>query len=518
MIAPALLALVAFASPAAQGGAPDIPTQEFLGWRGWTYLAGAAPAVANLYPSTADPTAPAPPALTADAVTWRVKVVVFRSVERVGRDTAGILRSDRETIEDVQFGPLKASLQRLAANVQAASAGKIKLDVNIEEEAETMRGEMGQEAFGAPFLRHYLGARLNGGGYDAEDKVYRGPYPSVICVIPGTITPRENTFDLYGMPVTVTALDRLDLPTAPIVVDATLRAIWTSQLERRAIARGYAGVVGDAAKTDDLSELVDLSEPTGATLVTRATNPSRLRVPAALLEPVSLGSSWRSPIGEATVVTDPDKGSVLKVAMKGRTRGGAITLPIRADGQPLSKISEVPTLNLSLRTLSKDPIAIRLEGKDGHRGWIVLGPEFARKDDPKAAIVAAPVVADGTWQKVAVDLKPLGQAAGIDEITSLAFEFSPRARQYARAQTESIDLFLDDIHFSGDTPAAVAPTLSESEQKARTAVEATASSPDLVALLADKSSLVRLNSADAFTRFKDPTAETGLISVALGMD
>ncbi|MGV3614825.1 MAG: HEAT repeat domain-containing protein [Fimbriimonas sp.] len=496
----------------------DVPSNDFLTWRGWSYLQGAAPSIPRPYPGPPDWTnlasAPKP---AEDAVALRVKFVIFRSVERLGKDANGILRADRETIEDNQFGEVQAAIQRLALQVAAASGGKARLVPDISIETETMRGPLTEDAFGEPFIQGYLRPRLNGGGYEAEDKVYRGAYHAVICLLPATIQPKENHFQVHGMDTQVLSIERPSGPFYPGVLDEPLRAALGSALYLRVLDRGYMSTDDSA---NDWNEIANLNEVTGAELVARAGKPA----PTALIPLSHIDRhtrTWRTPTAEPSIVTDTEKGQVLKLFLRGPTRAMAIMFPDRNDGEPIAKLAEGRTLNLSIRTLAKDPLAIRLQGKD-KVAWVALQPEvvlpFAPQDVRVPMIHTAPIKADGTWEKVAIDIGALAKEAGMDEVMAIGMEFSPRARQTMRTLTEAMEVFIDDIHFSNDPATApVAPT-DDSMAKAQMAAQATATSPELVALLSERNPLVRLNAADAFTRIKDPASVDALATLAMSMD
>lgn len=494
----------------------DVPTTEFLAWRGWKYLNGAGPAPARIYDGMGNFASLAGAKSDPDAVTLRVKVYVFRSVERMGRDAVGILRADRETIEDNQFADVQNAIQRLALHVASVSNGKARLVPEVVIETETMRGApsgpaISNDWFGEAFLQRYLRPRLNGGGYEAEDKQFRGPYQSVICLFPAIVQRREVAV-VNGIPVTAMSIESPNRLYASGDLDTRLRLAVADSAIWRAKRHGYDDPTAES-KTD-WAEVANLGEETGADMASRLGKPAPVGGDLGAVAPTV--PVWRSTTAEPSLVTDVDKGQVVKFFLKGPTRAVSVAFPARSDGQALTKVADNHTLNLTLRTLAKDPLAIRLEGKNGKRAWIALQPE-TRIGTSENTLVA-PIKADGTWETVAVDFADVAQKAGVDEVMALALEFTPHARQTMRTLSEAMEVFVDDVHFSNDPTSGVQPATTELETKAETAAKATASSPELVTMLADRSPVVRLNAADAFTRIKEPAAEDALAAVAVGID
>jgi HEAT repeat protein len=498
-----------------------VPSTEFLTWRGWKYLNGASSAPARIYAGPGNWGELAGAKSDADAVTLRVKFVIFRSVERMGQDRNGLLRADRETIEDNQFAEVQNAIQRLALHVASVSGGKARLVPEIAIETETMRGTrdpqtaipaLSNDRFGEAFVRGYLRPRINGGGYEAEDKVFRGPYHSVICLFPAIVQRPEST-QVYGMPVHVLSIESPDKLYASGDLDTRLRAALASGAVLRAQRHGYAAPTG--SETTDWKEVANLGEETGADMATHVGKPAP--VGPELGAPIASVPTWRSASAEPSLVTDVDKSQVVKFLLKGPTRAVAVAFPNRGDGQPLTKLADNRTLNITLRTLAKDPLAIRLEGKDGKRAWVTLQPETPVGEPLENAQTAA-IKADGTWETLAIDIAPVAQKAGIDEITALALEFTPHARRTMRTLSEAMEVFIDDVHFSNDPQSGVQTATDEVATKATFAKQATAASPELLALLSERHPVIRLNAADAYTRIKDPAAEDALTTIAIGMD
>lgn len=498
----------------------EAPSSDLLNWRGWGYLKGVAGTESSLYGTPGDWSAlnslkPVPDGTPQ----WRVKVIVFRNLVRGGRDSLGLLRTDRETIEDGQIAEVRRAVQRLSLHLQAASHDHVRPIVDIVEEDEAMFADFSAASLGADFARPYLATRINGGGYEAEDKVYRGPYSSVICLLPGAVASQPLNGEIYGIPYSVLSIEDALQAAVPGSLDSRLWDSTRQHLTAQAKLRGFAGLQFSSSPSADAWSSIGITNSfTAADRVSRAQAQTALVLDTAIGEGLAYGSTWRAPSSEAEVVTDVDKGQVVKVTMKGSTRGFGIALPKRSDGVASAFLEDGRTLNISLKTVAKDPFALRLEGKDGQRMWVAFGHEVSFPGDPVLPIAVSPVVTNGTWQNLTIDIGGIAEQAGIKEVTGLTIEFTPRSRRLSKTASEPVELFVSDIHFGKEPITATPDDTTEAEKRALAAIASTKSNPDLIAALGDRNSLVRLNAADAYTRIKDLEAEPILGNLAIGID
>jgi HEAT repeat protein len=172
---------------------------------------------------------------------WTYKVFVFTRSEGAERRGPSEYRFRRGSIEDFQIPLLKESLAKLSAMVKGRSRGALDINFVLEFDPEPARwllasGE--KTPFGEEFVRDWIGPRVNGGAFDAEDGVNRGPYHGILFVHAGLVDPLPLT-SVRGMPVsgvsfyTRSALadgDRLAL---------SLYSSWLRQLSWRVRQAGY---------------------------------------------------------------------------------------------------------------------------------------------------------------------------------------------------------------------------------------------------------------------------------------
>lgn len=108
---------------------------------------------------------------------WRVKAFVFRRWDDL-EEAGGLLRQVRATLEPSRVQFALQSLGRLAAAARAFSNGRIRMEIDVDlEEPAIDRGFLLSEA------ARFVAARTNRGEFEAEDRVFRGPYDLVVLLV-----------------------------------------------------------------------------------------------------------------------------------------------------------------------------------------------------------------------------------------------------------------------------------------------------------------------------------------------
>jgi HEAT repeat protein len=496
MIAP----LLALALPQ---GTSDVPPTAYLAWEGWRYLQGASATPAPAY-EAGDWKPPVSASGDVDAPAWRVKFVVFSSVERTGRDANGIVRAERETIEDNQLAVVQSAISRFGGFFGPFA----RFNPETTVETETMRFPLTVNPVDQEFMRRYLGPRVNGGGYEPEDKKYRGPYHSIVMLFPAGVQPSVVRGDLYGMPVSAMSIEEPNKAFAP----GTLEHRIAEAIRPDVAARAQIHLGAKPTDAGTWTELVAWVRPAPDVLASRL----NAAAPGVDLVESLPEATWRTPYTEVAVVDDETKGKVVKLSMRGPTRAIGISLPKRSDSSPLLALDGGQTLSLTLRTLAREPLALRIEDREGKRAWLPLGREIALTAVSPPPAAPYPINTDGTWQTVRLPVAEVAKAANLSDISLLAFEFSPNARLTTRVQAQQIELFLSDVSLSSEPPTTPEAAVEESERLAALASAATSTSPELLEMLRGQNGLVRLNAAEAYTRIKDPQAVEPLAQIAIG--
>lgn len=172
---------------------------------------------------------------------WTYKVFVFTRSEGAERRGPSEYRFRRGSIEDFQKPLLRESLARLSAMVKGRTRGLVDLNFVIEYDPEPTRWMLGggeTSPYGEEFVRNWIGPRVNGGAFDAEDGVNRGPYHGILYIHAGLVDPLPLT-SVRGMPVSgVSFYTRSALANGDRLA-LSLYSSWLRQLSWRVREAGY---------------------------------------------------------------------------------------------------------------------------------------------------------------------------------------------------------------------------------------------------------------------------------------
>ena len=235
----------------------DQPTAEYLNWSGFGFLASGDRTVPTHFRGPGDWSAVEANAAHPEnqaATPWRLKVFVVRRLDRLKHLPDGTVYEEQCALETPEIDRVQRSLVQLQALVSLETHGKLRLvpDVSIEPDP-VVAGE-------APFdevLSNYIYPRFNGGSFEADDRVYRGPYASVLCIHPVPDWTKESKV-LNETPVTfLSAYGWPDYDSDGLYA-IELNKIWRGQVEL--MARG-SGVLGPNASSAPIEAVTGLVSP-----------------------------------------------------------------------------------------------------------------------------------------------------------------------------------------------------------------------------------------------------------------
>lgn len=474
---------------------PPVLAQEVTDWSGWGPFTG----TLSWQPLTAviSESALATP-LAADAVEWRVKIAMFNTSDVVDRE-GNVVRSYRSFMADPQENAILQAIARLPGAVAASTGGRVRLVVDATLEPEPARDNLtgGALPFGPVWREDYFGPRINGGRYEAEDRVFRGPYPSAILVVPTQADPGVS--NVNGTPVAVATVHQDG------TLDASLYEAWLATAQARSTMLGYGGRIGSnvpwaALASGDPPSTEDVRRLASAT-------PIRLEPPAA---PYTFLPSQVGTGSKVEIVADADRGPVLRFSETGPQRAARLALPLPKDAP-----ADANTLTFMVRTESKEPVAVWLFTKDGPTAFS-LGRDRRVPGVPVANELDVP--SDGTWHKVGVDLKGVGLA----NLTGVWIGPSPAALRATDTALALPSWDFDDFTLEKD---AATPTLplsppnaASTDPEARLAALASADVAALATALSDTNADVRITAATLLNEKPDPSAATALLAAANTID
>ena len=356
---------------AAPAGATEY-TQEVIGWPGWGNLAGSfsAPVAVN----DGKPLPELPPVVS--PLKFRIRIFLYAHLDAQSVAEDGTVRFHRFDMEDPQVKVARAAIARWKHRVDAQAAGSFELVPEISVQTEPWRFSLGRNlAPDGATLDAEFGPRFNGGFYDDEQKVYRGPYHAVFFVSPAPWT-RPTPLAMNATPFFMVPTSG----TAPL--EKRLWQALTESISAR-VTRNGAGT---------WPELLSFADP----------DPDR----RSLIEAPTRGQFERdgtvpgvsSDNYTVSVVDDPQKGSVLNVSERALTRYGGTAISIPVGGIDPAK---TPALRFEYATSSREPMALWFQGKSGTSAVSLGRDRVAAGAEP---VFQIPVKTDGTWQTLTIDL------------------------------------------------------------------------------------------------------------------
>lgn len=186
---------------------------------------------------------------------WRMKAFVATRGEQAYQQ-GPLLRSVRTSLEGPQVAQALDALARAAAAIEILSGGALKVQVDVEVDTDLWaRDLLAREPHPAvralldlygptpstdlPYAE-YLLPRVNGGAYEPEDRVFRGPYESVILIHPFLSDPPKH-FWLPGSPASAVPFYRSGRSQGEFELTLAIVAAWSAHVQMRRAERGWNG-------------------------------------------------------------------------------------------------------------------------------------------------------------------------------------------------------------------------------------------------------------------------------------
>ncbi|MBX3120307.1 MAG: HEAT repeat domain-containing protein [Fimbriimonadaceae bacterium] len=120
---------------------------------------------------------------------WRIKAFVLTRSDLLETHADGMLRARQGSLESPQLQRTLSALSLLAALIETTTDGALRPQIELQIDADSApeNAYAGSKPYGSAFLTEYLEARINGAGYIAEDRAYRGPYDSIFVIHSGLV-------------------------------------------------------------------------------------------------------------------------------------------------------------------------------------------------------------------------------------------------------------------------------------------------------------------------------------------
>ncbi len=499
----------------AQGPLPAAATNSVSDavrdWTGFGYLPAGRRTLPAVLPTSTDWSSLSSETSPTAAV-WRTKVVILHRVDRNQERGGKLFWPGHHDLPPASVTRVRRALVQLHTLAAALSKGSCNLVLDISEENDTLTTDRGALS---KVVEKYLAPRFNGGRYDAEDGVFRGPYQSVIVIHPLGGEGRE--IEVHETPVTLVGLPDVYGLDVDGGLATSLAQVWVDSVRRRAALAGFTSwETGNLDRTLPLgtleSPLPYIPNGDWAPILAGVddTTEARLKLQAFAPKPTGplaagIATLAPAPIGPETnahLADDPQRGKVLVVDEIGFYRAGGFALPRPANGPSLD-VSSTPTLHFWMKSSAQDPVVIQVQTPDKGSVAFRVGTDV-------------PFTYDDAWHPVALDLKSTG-AKTVDGIL-IAPDGLTRAglRQTIGPITASFAEFKAGSDAPDARPIAENPSPNAITPEARAEWASTAGPGDARRLLfKDPSEPVRANALASALAQPDPADEPVLIDSGL---
>lgn len=120
---------------------------------------------------------------------WRVRAFVQTRAEIIEKSRDGLYRPRRGTLEPSQVTRSLEALARFKAMAESATGGsvQIKIDATIDDDPIRALVTGTGDVFGPEWLKERFRVWVNEAPFDSDDRVYRGPFDSVVVIHPGLV-------------------------------------------------------------------------------------------------------------------------------------------------------------------------------------------------------------------------------------------------------------------------------------------------------------------------------------------
>lgn len=211
-------------------------------------------------------------AITPQTPEWRVKVFLYSQVSVTDRGADGLLAIRRNAFDERQIEHVRESLARFASMAEAAAGGGVRVTLSMETDPDLALWEVfppnsDRTGLSAVWerLQTSVGRRINGGSFEADDGVYRGPWDSVFLIHAGMIGAMPS-FRVFDAPVTPISYEIEGSGVGPYGLTQALFNGWSSHVRAAVAHQGFrannvaddgSSLVGTSSSYAAAEELVE---------------------------------------------------------------------------------------------------------------------------------------------------------------------------------------------------------------------------------------------------------------------
>lgn len=193
----------------------------------------------------------------------RFKVLIFSNSTIIDRRADGVIRQRRGGLEPNHIDEVYQGLGQFKMFVEAGLPGvEVLFDVQVDSDMVVDDTSAENGIFGDQFLEESVAPRLNDDPFEADDRIFRGPYEGVFAIHGGLIRTAATNF-LQSTPVSTIGFHLFSDRPAADSLGLQLAAAWQNQVAGRwfrASGRlvNFVPATGDDLPVDpDVPSLVD---------------------------------------------------------------------------------------------------------------------------------------------------------------------------------------------------------------------------------------------------------------------
>ena len=407
-----------------------------------------------------------------DAPQWKTKIFLVTQSDSATKTGDGVFRQKRHRLNQKQIDDLLRALARVPGYARAATNGALNVSLDVVIDSEPVIYEAQENAIRGMgsvsatstnpndrWLADYIMARTNRGAFVAEDKVFVGPYQTVIFFGPNLLEEcLSKELDGYGIEERVASAIAREAVQSWIKLGVYSRPIGGAQGGYYPhLPSTFPATIWQALQTNEEPSFEKLQELYAIADQVRESSGNSIEYP------------WRpAPFSgnvSASIAADEDRGSVLKYGENSPVRHGGFSLPYQN-----IDVTKTPFLSFWVKSRSKDTLSLYIE-VGGNKGRY-------------SSVKPIPVNPDGIWRNVIIDLRDSSPRT-VQEIY-----IGPPRGTSARDQVGDIIYLFDDFQLLGEGQVSTPPVDLDSDLVRRAVAAKELSATELVKEVED---FVKLN-------------------------
>ena len=380
---------------------------------------------------------------------WKIKVFLLTRADILEKSRDGIYRPRRSSLEAPQIQKTLESLAQFKALAETATKGGIKITFDISEDHDPARWviETSQQPINPLFIQQTFAPRINPSEFDADDKVYRGPYHSIFFIHP-VLTHSGDTFLLHHTPLT--SISYYTHPYAEhlsglafSLYDTWLRhlRLYTGKSNTQNAFSSLMHLLPSQTFVEDhewtsLAQNILSSSPTPKLPSNQKEHPSPL-----FLDTPQQNIPKDRGFFTVSIHEDPHEGAIIEVSEIGAFRHGYAELLNQNKLHAKLFTPSSSLLSFWIKAPTKDPYALWFESSQpGQKEWVQIGKSLPIPSELnleyQAPFESISIAQEDHWQQVTLDLSKTKIKP--EQLIRISLTPHPLSKFYERQQFEKV--------------------------------------------------------------------------------